>query len=191
MNMNNDTLHAIYDDFEKQAAPYKQAAACKKGCAFCCSDAGSIDVTTMEGIRIRECLHALPRPRQVLLNKKLATDMKRRERGQSSPCPFLMKNQACAVYASRPFACRRIYSLKTCSNAQHPIVSRQVMELGDDAIRQLQTLDDSGYSGHLSYILHMLNAPAFRNTYLAGDFRPEEIMQFGKSHGILINRRVR
>jgi Fe-S-cluster containining protein len=188
MRTKKNRLQAIYAGFETQAADYKQAAACKKGCAFCCTDAGSIHVTTLEGLAIRECVDALPRSRQVVLKKALAADMKRRERGKSSPCPFLMKNRACAIYAVRPFACRRIYSLKTCSRKQHPVISRRVMDLGDAAIRQLQELDDAGYSGHLSYILHMLDVPAFANTYLAGDYRPEEIMQFGKSHGIVINR---
>ena len=34
----------------------------------------------------------------------------------------------------------------------------------------------------------MLEAPKFRNTYLSGDFKPEEIMVFGKQHGIVINK---
>ena len=181
-------LQAIYDDFEKSAAAYKREAACRKGCAFCCTDAGRIDITTAEGLVIHELMATLPRSRQVALRKALAADMKRRERGQSSTCPLLMKNRACAIYAVRPFACRRIYSLKVCSLEQHPILSRQVMELGDAVIRKLQALDDSGYSGHLSYILHMLDTPAFLATYLAGDYRPEAIMQFGKSHGIVINK---
>ena len=64
------------------------------------------------------------------------------------------------------------------------------MELGADTIRSLQMLDDIGYSGHISFILHMLETPAFRDTYLAGEFKPEEITDFGKSHQILINRLV-
>ena len=145
----------------------------------------------MEGLAIRAGIDRLPRSRQVNVNKALAADMKRRERGQRSVCPLLMKNRACMIYEQRPFACRRIYSLKTCGPNQHPILSKQAMALGDDAIRKLQQLDATGYSGHLSYILHMLATPAFVNTYLAGDHRPEEIMQFGKSHGIVINRMMK
>ena len=62
------------------------------------------------------------------------------------------------------------------------------MDLGDAAIRALQTLDHTGYSGHLSYILHMLDTPAFLNVYLAGEHKPEAVMVFGKTHGIGINR---
>ena len=68
------------------------------------------------------------------------------------------------------------------------MLSRQVMAIADHTIRKLQALDDTGYSGHLSYILYMLDQPKFRDTYLAGDFKPEEISVFGKRYGILINR---
>ena len=181
-------LQPIYDDFEAEAAPYKAEAVCTKGCAFCCTDAGSIHITTLEGLVIRDCIAGLPRARQVSVNKALTADRKRRERGQPSACPLLMKSRACMIYLDRPFACRRIYSLKTCSSSQHPVLAKQVMISGDRTIRALQQLDINGYSGHLSYILHMLETPAFTDIYLSGDFRPEEIMQFGKSHGILINR---
>jgi hypothetical protein len=183
-------LQPIYDEFATLVDPFTAEAACGKGCAFCCSDAGSIHITTLEGLVIRERIERLPRARQVAVKKSLAADMKRRERNQPSACPLLMKNRACMIYDRRPFACRRIYSLKVCSPNQHPVLSKQVMAFGDDTIRKLQQLDDTGYSGHLAYILHMLEAPAFLKTYLAGKHRPEEIMQFGKSHGILINRMV-
>ena len=183
-------LQAIYDDFECAAAPYKVEAACAKGCSFCCSDAGSIHITTLEGLVIRDRINRLPRPRQKAVYKKLAVDMKQREREKPSACPLLMKNRACMIYDVRPFACRRIYSLAVCNRNQHPVLSRQVMAMGDEAIRALQQLDDSGYSGHLSYILHMLDTPAFINTYLAGEYRPEAVMAFGKSHGITINRLI-
>jgi len=184
-------LQFIYEEFEVAAALYKAEAACTKGCAFCCTDAGSIHITTLEGLAIRACIDRQPRSRQVAVNKALAADMKRRERSQPSACPLLMKNRACLIYEHRPFACRRIYSLKTCSRSQHPVLSKQVMVFGDEAIRKLQQLDATGYSGHLSYILHMLAAPAFLDIYLAGEYRPEAVMQFGKSHGIVINRMVK
>jgi hypothetical protein len=181
-------LQAIYDNFETAAAPYKINAACGKGCSFCCSDAGGIHITTLEGLVIRDRIDRLPRPRRSTVKKRLAVDMKQRENKKSSACPFLMKNRACMIYDVRPFACRRIYSLAVCSRDRHPVLNRQVMAMGDQAIRDLQQLDDSGYSGHLSFILYMLDTPAFLNAYLAGEFHPEAVMVFGKSHGIIINR---
>jgi hypothetical protein len=34
----------------------------------------------------------------------------------------------------------------------------------------------------------MLEAPGFLATYLAGEYAPQEIMNFGRSHNIVINR---
>ena len=62
------------------------------------------------------------------------------------------------------------------------------MERAQETVTALQRLDHNGYSGHLSYIQHMLDATRFRRTYLAGESKPEEIMAFGKSHGIVINK---
>jgi uncharacterized protein len=185
-----DQLEDIYASFETEADPFKTAAACAKGCAFCCTDAGRIHITTLEGLAIREALAQLAKPQRKAVEKALARDMRQRERGLVTPCPFLMKNKACMIYLRRPFACRRIYSLEPCSSRRPPILNRRVMELGADTIRTLQTLDDTGYSGHISFILHMLEAPGFRDIYRAGDFRPEEIADFGKTHQIVINRMV-
>lgn len=190
MKDKKNRLSAIYDDFEAAAAPFKIEAACGKGCAFCCSDAGSIDITSLEGLVIRDRIASLPRPRQTAVKKALAADMKRREQKKISACPFLMKNRACMIYDARPFACRRIYSLKVCSHDQHPVLSRQVMVMGDETIRALQQLDENGYSGHLAYVLYMLETPKFLSTYLAGEYRPDAVMAFGKTHGIIINRVV-
>lgn len=181
-------LHAIYDRFAADSAAYRKEAACAKGCAFCCTDAGRIDITTLEGLQIRQAMAGMLRSRRVALEKVLKLELKKREAGMGVPCPFLMKNLACMIYEARPFACRRIYSLHRCSQAQPPLLNRQVMELGRQAVAALQRLDASGYTGHISYVLHMLEAPRFLETYLAGGFKPEEVMAFGKSHGIVINK---
>ena len=188
MELSEDVLIEIYDDFEQKVAAYKTDVACEKGCAFCCTDAGSIHITTLEGWIIRNVMVRLPRQRHMAFQKSLMKDMKKREAGRLSPCPFLMKNRACIIYALRPFVCRRVYSTRNCTKGTPPRLSRKVMALADRTIRELQALDDTGYSGHLSYILYMLDQPKFRDTYLAGDFKPEEIVAFGKRHGILINR---
>jgi Fe-S-cluster containining protein len=186
-----EQIREVYDAFENDAAPYKNGAACRKGCAFCCTDAGSIDITTMEGLAIRSAILRLPRSLQVKLKKDLKRDMRKRENGRLNPCPFLMQNRACLVYANRPFSCRRIYSLHTCSAERPPMLHRAVMQTAAESIRRLQHLDDTGYTGHLSFILFLLDNPKFLETYLAGEHRPDEIMHFGKAHRIIINRIVR
>ncbi len=188
MQYSEDTLTSIYNDFESQAAAYKIDAACKRGCAFCCTDAGSIHITTYEGLIIRDAVARMPRPRRTTIRKTLTKDMKNREAGRPSPCPFLMKNKACMIYAIRPFICRRVYSTRICTKDMPPILNRKVMDLADRTIKKLQDLDNTGYSGHVAYILYMLDQAKFRDTYLAGDFKPEEIIEFGKHYGIVINR---
>lgn len=71
-----------------------------------------------------------------------------------------------------------------------PTVHRQVAELAQAVVARLQIIDDSGYSGHLSYILHMLGSEKFQKVYRAGGFKPEDVMVFGKRHQIVINRMV-
>lgn len=92
------------------------------------------------------------------------------------------------IYADRPFSCQRIYSVHVCTRNNPPVVNRQVIETADQAIKALQELDRTGYSGHLSYILYMLSSRNFYDTYRQGDFKPEEIMTFEKAHRIVINK---
>ena len=132
----------------------------------------------------------MPRPRRTGIRKALNRDMKQREAGRITACPFLMKNRSCMIYPDRPFACRRIYSLQPCSGDRPPLLSRRVMELAQKTITALQRLDENGYSGHISFVLHMLDAPRFLETYLAGDLKPAEVMAFGKTHRIAVNRMV-
>ena len=185
-----NTAIEIYNRFEDESAPYRESAACKKGCAFCCTDAGVIDITTLEGLRIRNRIAQLPRAQQIALKKVLTKDARLREKSSKAYCPFLLKNMNCRIYDIRPFACRRIYSLKRCGAEQSPVIHRRVMEKAVKAIHRLQKLDDTGYSGHISYILQMLDTPAFLNVYLSGEFQPEAIMAYGKTHKIVINRMI-
>ena len=183
-------IKRIYNKFRQETESFRAGAACVKGCAFCCTDAGSIDITTLEGVAIREHIRKMPRARQTGIIKALKRDLKKREAGKIIPCPFLMKTNACMIYDIRPFACRRIYSLHTCSMGHPPMLSRQVMDLAQKTLTSLQRLDENGYSGHISYILHMLDSDRFRNAYLNGGFYPEQIMAFGKTHHISINKMV-
>lgn len=181
-------LETLYSQFETDAQPYRAEAACAKGCAFCCSAAGSIDATTQEGVEIQAFIDQLPKPQRKSIEKALNKEVRQREQGKVVTCPFLQKSRACSIYPVRPFSCRRIYSLHQCTRDAPPQVHRQVMALAQETITVLRALDPNGYSGHLSYILHMLSQERFLTTYLSGDFQPEEIMAFGKTHRISINR---
>jgi Fe-S-cluster containining protein len=185
-----EKLAQIYDRFSEETNGFLSNAACDKGCAFCCTQAGSIDITTLEGLQIRGAINRMPRRRQTETKKALAKEIKKREAGNVVACPFLQKNKTCMIYAVRPFACRRIYSLHRCSPENPPRLSRHYMAVAQETLKTLQRLDEHGYSGHISYILHMLDASRFLETYLDGEFKPEEIMTFGKTHRIFINQIV-
>lgn len=178
----------IYGRFETNTLEYKKDAACEKGCGYCCKETGKIDITTLEGLVIRKTMARFARSRQKSLTKLFQQEIRNREEKVTVPCPFLMKNNGCMIYEVRPFSCRRIYSTHVCSRENPPVVNRLVMEAANQSIKELQQLDINGYSGHLSFILYMLSIPAFLDTYIEGKFKPEEIMEFGKSHKIAINK---
>ena len=180
-------LQTIYEEFDKRTREYRQEAICRAGCAFCCTRAGRVDITTLEGLRIRNKMAQMARPIKKQVAKSLEKERRRREQESTVPCPFLLKNNTCRIYDVRPFSCRRLYSLETCG-PKGPTIHRQVMEMAGETVREIQRLDDTGYSGHISHILAMLDAPRFRETYLSGGFEPAEIKDFGKAHGIVIHR---
>ena len=60
-------LQTLYDRFENQARPYKAEAACRKGCAFCCTDAGAIHITTLEGLARAAVACRMARPSKVVM----------------------------------------------------------------------------------------------------------------------------
>jgi uncharacterized protein len=179
-------LVEIYDRFEKDMRPYKKDALCKAGCSFCCTHFGNVDIITLEGIRIVQYLKGLPKQQQKTLQKSIDKNKKNRENKKISPCPFLKPDKTCLIYEIRPYSCRRLYSVKNCGE-QGPTVHRQAEELSKDTIEKLQNLDSKGYSGHITFILHLLRQPDFLKLYLSGGFNPVQIAAYGKTHGIIIN----
>ena len=184
-----EKLKQIYDDFEIRARPFKSGAVCEVGCAFCCNHFGNVDAITLEGLIIHEWIEGLDKQDQISIRKKIAKNMKKREKRSITRCPFLKKDNTCRIYTIRPFSCRQLYSLRKCTDSG-PVVHRQAMELAKQTVKKLQQLDETGYSGHISYILHLIATPDFRTLYTSGGFNPVNIMRFGKKHGIIINRMV-
>ena len=182
-----DKLKEIYDRFEQDVSEFRKIAVCKIGCSFCCTFMGNVDITTMEGIIIRERVNSLSKSLKDQIRSKLKENKEEKEKGEKPQCPFLDEKGTCIIYDVRPFSCRQLYSVKEC-DGNGPVVHRQAVEKAKKTIREIQQLDDTGYSGHHSFILHLLDSPEFRNTYLSGGFDPARIMKFGKAHGIIINR---
>ncbi|MFC1516657.1 YkgJ family cysteine cluster protein [Thermodesulfobacteriota bacterium] len=184
-----ERLAAIYADYAQQAQQYKTGAACKIGCAFCCTHFGNVDVITFEGLVIHEWINGLEKPAQRRIRKKIVKNMKKKEKGIIARCPFLASDSTCQIYPVRPFSCRQLYSMKEC-NEKGPTVHRQAVALAKKTVKHLQQMDRNGYSGHISFILHLHDRSDFRKLYQSGGFNPAEIASFGKEHGIIINRVV-
>jgi hypothetical protein len=180
-------LKEIYDNFEIQARPFKAGAVCEVGCAFCCIHFGNVDAITLEGLIIHEWIESLDKKDGINIRKKIAKNMKKRKKRFITPCPFLTNDNTCRIYTIRPFSCRQLYSLRKCTDSG-PMVHRQAVELAKKTVKKLQQLDATGYSGHISYILHLMAKPDFRKLYQSGGFDPVKIMPFGKKYGIVINR---
>lgn len=179
-------LNELYAAYEDEVAEFKKAAVCTVGCAFCCTDVGNIDINTLEGIIIQERINSLGEQIAAETGRRLIQNKGEREMGRLSRCPFLKEDRTCLVYDIRPFSCRQLYSVKPCISA--PVIHRRAVEASSETIRKIQQLDLSGYSGHITYVLYLLTQRYFRNKYLLGTSDPGEIADFGKSHGILINR---
>lgn len=180
-------LKNIYDQYESEAAEFKKQAVCGIGCSFCCSFMGNIDIVTLEGIILKNKIETMLEFERASVNKGLAKDRDLRGKGKKTPCPFLDSEGACRIYDVRPFSCRQLYSLRKCEEGG-PMVHKQAVMLARRTVRQIQQLDNAGYSGHLSFILKLLDNLKFREKYLVGKFDPGSIQKFGKKHGIIINR---
>lgn len=180
-------LTALYDEFEEAVRAAVAGAVCRPGCADCCTNVGNIDAVTLEGWAILTYLRNLPAARQKDLNKRLKENRKHKSASKLLRCAFLREDRTCAVYPVRPFSCRRLYSIKVCGETG-PTVHRTVWETARRIEAAIQTLDDTGYSGHIAYILALLNDARFRAVYLDGGFEPEAIRAYAREHGISINR---
>jgi len=182
-----EKLYITYDRFERENMSYRQQAFCKPGCSFCCTFMGNIDIVTLEGLIILEHIRSQSEELRSVLIKNISENMTAKEKGLKPPCPFLKENSTCHIYAIRPFSCRQLYSIQKCGDSG-PVAHRQAVESARSTVRELQQLDDTGYSGHISYILQLLEDAGFRKLYLSGGFAPERIVKFGKTHGLVINR---
>jgi Fe-S-cluster containining protein len=186
-----DQLATIYENYAEQMQVFQRAAVCKKGCDYCCTHYGNLDITTLEGLSILKHVERMPRPLQIRIQNAADRNKKQKEKRKPAKCPFLSPEKSCEIYRSRPLSCRQLYSIAVCDKSgPGPILHRQAVAVTRQYVHLLQELDQTGYSGHLTYILFLLGKPALRSTYLAGGYDPHQIAGFGKSHGIMINRVV-
>jgi uncharacterized protein len=160
-------LFSLYQEFEREVAPFRAQAVCVKGCADCCIQVGTVAATTLEGMVVREYLEGWSSSAREAVRQRLRMNRREKLTQVFVRCAFLDKEQACTVYPVRPFSCRRLYSVKTCGE-QGPVIHRRAMALASRTVELLQDLDAAGCSGHLSFILYLLEKQEFRRTYLRG-----------------------
>jgi len=170
-----EQLLALYEEFERQVAPFRAQAVCVKGCADCCIQVGTVAATTLEGMVIRQYLEGWSKAARDAVRPRLRMNRRTKLTQVFARCAFLDEEQSCTVYPVRPFSCRRLYSVKTCGE-QGPVIHRRAMALASRTIELLQNLDAAGCSGHLSFLLHLLEKQEFRRAYVqgvwnAGDFQ--------------------
>ena len=122
------------------------------------------------------------------LNRSLRENRSEKLNSALVRCPFLDEEASCRIYEVRPFSCRRLYSVKKC-DGQGAVVHRQAFVLGQKAEKELQELDPEGCSGHLSFILHLLESEAFRRDYVQGRWRLEDFREIFERYKLLVHRR--
>jgi Fe-S-cluster containining protein len=179
-------LFSLYEEFERQVAPFRAQAVCVKGCADCCIQVGTVAATTLEGMVIREYLQGWSREQMAALKVRLKQNRSEKLTQAFARCAFLDDEQACTVYPVRPFSCRRLYSVKTCGE-QGPVIHRRAMALASRTIEILQDLDPAGCSGHLSFILYLLEKQEFRRAHLQGRWNPGNFQDFVERYQLAVH----
>ena len=181
-------VYELYDKYERLVQPFKSQAVCEKGCASCCIDVGSVGATTLEGLIITEYLQGWGRQALKEINRNLGENRKNKLSQVFSRCAFLDQEQSCRIYAVRPFSCRRLYSVKQC-DGQGAVVHRQAVVLGQKIEKELQELDPGGCSGHLSFILRLLEKNGFQEGYLRQNWSTEKFKAIIERYELAVHRR--
>ena len=179
-------LFSLYEEFERRVAPFRAQAVCVKGCADCCIQVGTVAATTLEGMVIREYLEGWSKPARKAVRQRLHANRREKLTQVFARCAFLDEEQACTVYPVRHFSCRRLYSVKTCGD-QGPVIHRRAMALASRTIEVLQDLDPAGCSGHLSFILYLLEKPEFRRAYLQGVWNAENFQELVERYQLTLH----
>lgn len=119
-------LSIAFDRFEQTSTDLSRGMpglACGKGCDTCCTL--RVLATAPEVFRIAALVKSSPADAPVFLPALSDADAATRGLGEPErvalrrPCPFLLSEGACGIYAVRPLACRghASYSLQDCLDA--------------------------------------------------------------------------
>lgn len=177
----------LYDKYERLVESYKAQAVCEKGCASCCIDVGSVGATTLEGLIILQYLQGWDHEAIEEINRSLRENRHEKVNSVLVRCAFLDAEQSCRIYSVRPFSCRRLYSVRKC-DGQGAVVHRQAVGLGQRIEKALQNLDSDGCSGHLSFILHLLEKEPFLEGYLQGNWKVADFRDIIERYELVVHR---
>lgn len=95
-------IEALWDAVDEIGAIAKQHAACRRGCSHCCHT--SVLLPAQEAALIGKRIGVKPEKVTGITGRD---DI---DAGYDNPCPFLT-NGSCAIYASRPLACRQQFNM--------------------------------------------------------------------------------
>ncbi|UCE81780.1 MAG: YkgJ family cysteine cluster protein [Deltaproteobacteria bacterium] len=177
----------LYEEYERLVQPYKTLAVCEKGCASCCIDVGSVGATTLEGLLILEYLQGWDDQAIEEINRTLRENRSEKLNGVLVRCAFLDEEESCRIYVVRPFSCRRLYSVRKC-DGQGAVVHRRAVVLGQKIEKELQELDPDGCSGHLTFILYLLEEELFRRSYLKGSWNLEDFRDIIERYELVVHK---
>ncbi len=180
-------VFGLYEAYERIVEAYKAQAVCAKGCASCCIEVGSVGATTLEGLIILDFLQGWGSRATTEINRRLRGNRSKKLNSVFARCAFLDEGQRCRIYPVRPFSCRRLYSVQKC-DGHGPVVHRQAFIVGQQKEKELQLLDPAGCSGHLSFILHLLEKKAFRRVYLQGNWNAEDFKDLIERYQLVVHR---
>ena len=181
-------VYELYEQYERMVQPYKSQAVCAKGCASCCIDVGSVGATTLEGLIITKYLQGWERQALKEIHRGLRENRNHKLKQVFVRCAFLDQEQSCRIYAVRPFSCRRLYSVKKCKG-QGAVIHRQAVVLGQKIEKELQELDPGGCSGHLSFILRLLEENGFQEGYLRQSWSTAKFKVIIERYELVVHRR--
>jgi hypothetical protein len=68
------------------------------------------------------------------------------------------------------------------------VVHRRAFIVGQQKEKELQRLDPAGCSGHLSFILHLLEKRASRQAYLQGNWNAEDFKDLIERYQLVVHR---
>jgi hypothetical protein len=176
----------IYDAFVSEFD-----LACEKFCAHCCT--ANVTMTTLEGYRIfadlekngqTGCLQDISRQSHpgrftplVSINRMADICSRGDDPPEeqmdpdAGPCPVLT-DDACPLYAVRPFGCRCMVSAKNCGETGFADMDPFILTVNDVFLQHLEHIDAQGFTGNFADVMQFLESDSNRQNYANGRLGP-------------------